>query len=100
MRSRFQRRAAYTYATSVDGARSVQTEVTAARDAGLAVEWVEETSLPFPVEGAAMLEGPAAGRPDRAAHRLAVDAEQHGAELVQGVVAHAVVRQRTGHGVD
>lgn len=32
----FQRRPAYTYATSVHGARSVQAEVAAARDAGLA----------------------------------------------------------------
>ena len=86
----FQRRAAYTYATSVDGARSVQTEVTAARDAGLAVGWVEETSLPFPVEGAAMLEGQLQVDPMELLTALADDAEQHGAKLVQGVVAHAV----------
>jgi ribulose 1,5-bisphosphate synthetase/thiazole synthase len=83
----FQRRPAYTYATSVHGARSVQAEVAAARDAGVAVDWVEETTLPFPVEGAAMLEGQLQVDPLELLTALALDAAHHGAVLVQDVVA-------------
>ncbi|MPZ97167.1 MAG: FAD-dependent oxidoreductase [Propionibacteriales bacterium] len=72
------------------GARSVQAEVADAPDAGLAVDWVEETTLPFPVEGAAMLEGQLQVDPLELLTASALDAEQHGAVLVQDVVAHAV----------
>lgn len=85
-----QHRAAYTYATSIPGTRSVRAEIAAARRAGLAVSWVDDTSLPFPVEGAAVLADQLQLDPRELLNALALDAEAHGAVLVQGVVAHAV----------
>jgi glycine/D-amino acid oxidase-like deaminating enzyme/nitrite reductase/ring-hydroxylating ferredoxin subunit len=85
-----QHRSAYTYATSNHGAQSVQAEIEAARMAGLTVDWVQDTGLPFPIAGAAVLGDQLQLDPRQLLAALALDAEQHGAVLVQGVVAHAV----------
>jgi glycine/D-amino acid oxidase-like deaminating enzyme/nitrite reductase/ring-hydroxylating ferredoxin subunit len=47
-----ERTAAYTYVTQTSALGRVHAEVDAARAAGLAAEFVEETGLPFPVAGA------------------------------------------------
>ncbi len=86
----FQSRTAYTYATSVWGARSVREELDAAREAGLDAGWVDETTLPFPTTGAAVLEDQLQVDPVELLDALAGDAAAHGAALVEGVVAHAV----------
>ena len=85
-----QRRSAFTYASTNQGARSVHAEIEAARGAGLTVVWVEDTTLPFPVAGAAVLANQLQLDPRQLLTAMAVDAEQHGAVLVQGVVAHAI----------
>ncbi len=85
-----QRRTAYTYATSVAGARAVREEVDATRAAGLDVGFTSETTLPFPVEGAAVLEDQLQVDPVELLGALAEDAAARGALLVEGAVAHAV----------
>ena len=85
-----QRRAAYTYATTIPGVRAVEAEIAAAHEAGIPVDWVGDTTLPFPVEGAAVLEDQVQLDPRELLTTLALDAEAHGAVLVQDVVAHAV----------
>jgi glycine/D-amino acid oxidase-like deaminating enzyme/nitrite reductase/ring-hydroxylating ferredoxin subunit len=85
-----QHRSAYTYANTDQGAPSVQAEIAAAQEAGLPVQWVEHTTLPFPVAGAAVLGDQRQLDPRQLLTALALDAEEHGAVLVQGVVAHAV----------
>jgi glycine/D-amino acid oxidase-like deaminating enzyme/nitrite reductase/ring-hydroxylating ferredoxin subunit len=85
-----QRRPAFTYATTMAGARSVREELDTAREAGLPVEWREETTLPFPVTGAATLEDQWQVEPMELVDALARDAEAHGAVLAEGVTAHAV----------
>lgn len=57
--------AAYTYAETEDGLAMVEAEVEAAREAGLDVELTTETDLPYPVMGAARLEGQASFHPRR-----------------------------------
>jgi glycine/D-amino acid oxidase-like deaminating enzyme len=67
----------------------VKSEIEAAQEAGLTVSWVDDAALPFPVAGAAVLGDQLQLDPRELLAALAVDAEQHGAVLVQGVVAHA-----------
>ncbi|HWJ10902.1 MAG TPA: FAD-dependent oxidoreductase [Nocardioides sp.] len=47
---------ATTYATTRRGEVRARTELLAARTAGLPVEWVDETEIPFPVRGAVRME--------------------------------------------
>jgi len=51
----FERRPALTYATSVEGRATVQSEADAASAAGLAVEVVDDAGLPFATTGAVVL---------------------------------------------
>ncbi len=53
----FQERPAYTYATTRLGEVRARAELEAARTAGLDVEWVDTTELPFEVRGAVRLDG-------------------------------------------
>jgi len=52
---RFQTRPAYSYAATRAGGPSVRDELAACLAAGLPVEWVDHTELPFPVFGAVRL---------------------------------------------
>lgn len=52
----YQRRTAYTYATTAEGRSALEEELQACRAAGVEAQWTEETELPFPVTGALMLE--------------------------------------------
>jgi len=89
---------AYTYATEVSSAKDARAEFEAAQAAGLPVEWLTTTELPFPVEGAVRLDGQfhfdpgafcaglaAALGPSRIAERTAiaaVDEDKRGATVV------------------
>ncbi len=81
----FQRRDAYTYATSEDGADILRKEMAAARAAGLAVEYVREPGLPFPVKGALRLGRQAQIHPMEVIDALVDDVRSHGGQIVSGV---------------
>jgi glycine/D-amino acid oxidase-like deaminating enzyme/nitrite reductase/ring-hydroxylating ferredoxin subunit len=59
----FLRTAAYTYTTDESEVQQIEAEVEAARKAGLAAEFVRESSLPFPILGAIKLENQAQFHP-------------------------------------
>ena len=59
----FERSPSYTYVTEPSGVGKVQAEVAAARSAGLAVELVEDTGLPFPVAAAIRVDNQAQFHP-------------------------------------
>ena len=89
-----QRRAAYTYATSASGVRSVRSELEALHRAGVEqATWVDELTLPFRVRGAVMVPDKAQLDPLELLDALAADATRHGATIVQ----RARVRRVHGH---
>jgi glycine/D-amino acid oxidase-like deaminating enzyme/nitrite reductase/ring-hydroxylating ferredoxin subunit len=90
----FQRRTAYTYATTAAGASSAHDELEAAQRAGLPATWVSETALPFPVTGAVALPDQLQVDPMELLASLAGQAVAHGASIQTGVTA------RGAHGND
>ncbi|MFB9072753.1 FAD-dependent oxidoreductase [Citricoccus parietis] len=81
----FQRRRAYTYATSSQGAESLRREQRAAETAGLPVTWTDETELPFHVTGAITLDEQAQFHPMEVLDALATELRERGGSLIQGV---------------
>ena len=81
----FQRRDAYTYATSEDGTDVLRRELAAARAAGLAVEYTHDPGLPFDVKGAVRLAGQAQIHPIEVVEALVEDVRSHGGQIVSGV---------------
>ncbi|MBT2536171.1 FAD-dependent oxidoreductase [Arthrobacter sp. ISL-69] len=81
----FQRRDAYTYATSEDGTDILRKEMAVAQAAGLAVEYVREPGLPFPVKGALRLGRQAQIHPMEVIDALVDDVRSHGGQIVSGV---------------
>ncbi|MGO4189178.1 FAD-dependent oxidoreductase [Pseudarthrobacter sp. TAF60_1] len=90
----YQRRSAYTYATTGDGAERLREELIAATTAGLNVEYVLDAGLPFPIQGALMLADQAQINPMDALDALLVDVRAHGGLVASGVRLQDV----TGHG--
>jgi glycine/D-amino acid oxidase-like deaminating enzyme len=89
-----QRRPAYTYATTAEGARTVRGELDALHRAGLeAATWVDEVALPFPTSGAVRMDDQVQLDPLELLDALAADARAHGAVIAEG----ARVRQVHGH---
>ncbi len=89
----YQRRPAYTYATSASGERSVRAELDALHRAGVEeATWVDEALLPFPIRGAVRLPDQCQLDPLELLAALEADARAHGATVVEGV------RVRTIHG--
>ena len=86
----FQRRTAYTFATSASGARSAREELDAAQQAGLPATWVTETALPFPVTAAVALTDQLQVDPMELLVSLAGEAVAHGARIREGVTAGGV----------
>lgn len=80
----FQRRPAYTYATTDAGRASAENEHATALRAGLATEWCEDLSLPFSTTGAVRLADQAQIDPLDVVDQLARDFESHGGTLVEG----------------
>jgi glycine/D-amino acid oxidase-like deaminating enzyme/nitrite reductase/ring-hydroxylating ferredoxin subunit len=90
----FQRRPAYTYATSASGERSVRSELDALNRAGIEeATWVDEAPLPYSIRGAALLPDQCQVDPLELLGALAADATAHGARIVEG----ARVRRVQGH---
>lgn len=81
----YQRRTAYTYATTDDGAASLRAELEADRAAELPVTWTDETELPFPVSGAIALEDQAQVHPMQVMDALAAELGERGGTLIEGV---------------
>jgi glycine/D-amino acid oxidase-like deaminating enzyme len=87
-----QRRPAYTFATSTRGERAAHAEYEIAKQAGLAVAWLDTADLPFPTTGAARLDDQLQVDPMELLDVLAREAVAHGATIVEG----ARVRRVTG----
>lgn len=81
----FQRRDAYTFAISNDGAQRIKSELSVARTAGLEVTETSETELPFRTRGAIRLADQAQFNPMDVLDALIADFRRHGGVLVEGV---------------
>ncbi|MFC7401600.1 FAD-dependent oxidoreductase [Citricoccus sp. GCM10030269] len=81
----YQRRAAYTYALTEQGAAALRKEQEAARAAELPVSWTDETELPFPVAGAIALENQAQIHPLQVLGALTEEFVERGGTLIEGV---------------
>jgi len=55
----YELRDAYTYATTDEGRRELENELTATQAAGIGAQWADDPGLPFPVTGAISLAGQA-----------------------------------------
>lgn len=91
---RYERRPAFTYATTEDGLKRLRSELDACLAAGLEVEWTTETELPLGVRGALMLPDQAQIHPLRALDALAAELARERGVLVEGV------RVTDAHGKD
>ncbi|MDR6506249.1 FAD-dependent oxidoreductase [Arthrobacter oryzae] len=96
----FQRRDAYTYATSEDGAEVLRKELAAARAAGLTVEYLREPGLPFAVKGALRLGQQAQIHPMEVIDALVDDVRSHGGQIVSGVRLNGLQRFGGLRGLD
>lgn len=79
----YERRTAYTYATTADGVRALEAERDAAAAAGLGAGWTTDTELPFAVEGALTLPEQAQFHPLRVLGALQDDLAAHGGVLAE-----------------
>jgi glycine/D-amino acid oxidase-like deaminating enzyme/nitrite reductase/ring-hydroxylating ferredoxin subunit len=81
----FKRESAYTYVTSQNGRRSVRDEVSAARRAGIAAEFVEgsEIPLPYDVECAVRFDGQAQFHPRKYLLDLVEDVPGDGSHVFE-----------------
>lgn len=81
----FQRRDAYTYATTPAATEKLREEVSAATTAGLDVEYVRDAGLPFPVHGAVRLPQQAQIHPMEVLDALMADFRSRGGSIATGV---------------
>jgi len=81
----FQRRDAYTYATTAEGSERLREELTAATTAGLDVHYTADAGLPFPVQGALRLADQAQINPMEVLDALLVDLRSRGGAVAGGV---------------
>ncbi|MET4590899.1 FAD-dependent oxidoreductase [Arthrobacter sp. 754] len=81
----YQRRDAFTYAASAQGTAMLRDEQAAANAAGLDVEYLRDTGLPFPVHGALRLPDQAQINPMDVLDNLVADVREHGGTIVSGV---------------
>ncbi len=80
----YQRRDAYTYATTAQGTERMLEELGAATTAGLDVEYVREARLPFPIQGALLLPDQAQMNPMDVLDALLRDVRARGGSVVGG----------------
>jgi len=78
-----QHHAAYTYATTAGGRRSVRAELHAGEQAGLDVRWDRAPELPFPTRGAVRLDEQAQLDPMDVLLILAADLQEHGGVIFE-----------------
>ena len=81
----YQRRPAYTYATTESGRRALEGELDAGLRGGLDVGWAKDTELPFPVTGALLLPDQAQVHPLEVLDVLAAELRRHGGRIFEGV---------------
>src|SRR5215208_4946555 len=98
-----ERRPAFTYAAEEGERSSIQSEHDAARDAGLAVDLVEETDLPYPTHGAVRLDRQIQLHPVRYVQGLARAVDGEGSAVFEnsralGVETGDTCRVRTAGG--
>ncbi|MGJ0120937.1 FAD-dependent oxidoreductase [Williamsia sp. MIQD14] len=79
------RESAITFAAGTEGAQSVRSEFRVAREAGLDVELIDDTELPFPVQAAVELPDQAQLDPMPLLDALADDLRARGGTIVEGV---------------
>lgn len=80
----YQRRNAYTYATTAQGTERLLEELGAATTAGLDVEYVRDARLPFPIQGALLLTDQAQINPMDVLDALLGDVRARGGSVVGG----------------
>ncbi|WP_461155656.1 FAD-dependent oxidoreductase [Saccharopolyspora tripterygii] len=85
--SEIHRRPAYTFAVDEAGARAVEQEIDAAREAGLPVDSDDLSELPFPVTAAAKLDGQIEFDPVRHTRHLATQVDGDGCAVFEGTRA-------------
>ena len=90
----YQRRDAFTYAASAQGAAILRGEQAAANAAGLDVEYLRDTGLPFPVHGALRLADQAQINPMDVLDALVADVRERGGTIVSGVRLRGVSGSR------
>lgn len=91
----YQQRDAYTYVTSDDGVERLRREFAVEREAGLAVEWTDETELPFGVRGTIRLADQAQLHPLLVLDALLAELAERGGALVEDCrVTDADARRR------
>lgn len=90
----FQRRDAYTYATTAQGTERLLEELGAATTAGLDVNYVRDAGLPFPIHGALLLADQAQIHPLHVLDTLLKDLRARGGAVAGGVR----LRDVTGNG--
>jgi glycine/D-amino acid oxidase-like deaminating enzyme/nitrite reductase/ring-hydroxylating ferredoxin subunit len=81
----YQRRHAYTYATTGEGAERLREELIAASTAGLDVQYVLDAGLPFPIQGALLLADQAQINPMDVVDTLLGDIRARGCSVAGGV---------------
>jgi len=86
----FRRKPAYTYTRDAQQVPQLEKEVAAARQAGLDVQLVRETELPFPVEAAIRLDDQAEFHPRKYLLGIAATLESRGVQLFEKTMATAV----------
>lgn len=81
----FQRRDAYTFAVTDDGADQVRSELEVARAAGLDASGTTDSELPFSIRTAVRLPDQAQFNPMDVLEALAADLRAHGGMIIEGV---------------
>ena len=94
----YQRRAAYSYAGTPEGAATVDEEVLAASRLGLPVQKVRDLDVPFPTYGAVRLDDQAQFDPLDVLEAMAADFRARGGTIVEGVRVTGVRALSTGPG--
>ncbi|QNE13542.1 FAD-dependent oxidoreductase [Pseudarthrobacter sp. NBSH8] len=80
----YQRRDAYTFATTDQGTERLLKDLSAATNAGLDVEYVKDARLPFPIQGALLLTDQAQVNPMDVLDALLRDVRARGGSVVGG----------------
>lgn len=86
----FQRRDAYVFSVTDDGARQLSAELQAAREAGLDVAEAASTELPFPITAVLRLDDQAQFDPMDVLDAMTRDFLAHGGLLLEGARVHDI----------
>lgn len=81
----YQRRSAWTYSTTSEGAGTLEREAEVSRTAGLPVSWQEQTELPYAVTGALCLPEQIQVHPMQVLGALAAELRERQGDIFEGV---------------